>query len=113
MRHVTTLEEPAQDALDDGAKRAVLLGEALGVNAQGLADEVKRSCEVKCSADERQLLDVVADEAEKRRVLGPPWPIDLGADLHAVCAGGRDRPLRKGRRPSAERSARRRPSAIL
>lgn len=50
MRHVTTLEEPAQDALDDGAKRAVLLGEALGVNAQELADEVKRSCEVKRSA---------------------------------------------------------------
>ena len=73
MGHVTALEEPAQHALDDRTQRAVLLGEALGIDAE-------------------ELLEVLLDEAEQRRLPRPPRPIHSGTDLHAnPPAGGRVR----------------------
>ena len=73
MGHVAALEERAQHALDDRTQRAVLLGEALGVRAE-------------------ELLDVLLDEAEQRRVPRPPRPVHPRTNLHAnPPAGGRVR----------------------
>ena len=94
MGHVTARDEGAQDALDDGAQRAALLGEAFRVDGE-------------------EGIDVLANQAEQRRVLGPPGPIDLGADLHAVFAGGRGRPFREMRRPSSQACVRRAEAASL
>ena len=68
-----TCEEPAQHALDDGAERAVLLGEALRVYPQ-------------------ELLEVLLDQPEERGLPRPTRPVHPRTDLHAIpTAGGRDR----------------------
>jgi hypothetical protein len=64
-------QEPAQHPLDGGAEWAMLLGEAVGVDAE-------------------KLPDVLLDEAAQRRLARPPRPVDPARDLHAQPeAGGR------------------------
>ena len=55
MLDQATCEEPSQSPLDDGAERAVLLGEALRVHPQ-------------------ELLQVLLDETEERKLPGPTRP---------------------------------------
>jgi hypothetical protein len=78
-----TCEEPAQHALDEGAERAVLLGEALRIDAQ-------------------ELLEVLLGQPEERELPRPPRPVHPRTDLHATPrAGGRDRRASRRRAPCA------------
>ena len=80
-----TCEEPAP--VDDGAERAVLLGEALRVHTQ-------------------ELLEVLLDQPEERGLPCPTRPVHPRTDLHAIpTAGGRDR---REPRTTAPRTAGRR-----
>jgi S1/P1 nuclease len=63
----------SEHALDDGAQRAVLLGEALRVHTQ-------------------ELLEVLLDEPEERGLPFPTRPVHPRTSLHAIqTAGERDR----------------------
>src|SRR5262245_49772867 len=69
MLDQATGEEPAQHALDDGAERAVLLGEAPRIHPQ-------------------ELLEMLLHEPKERGLPRPPRPIHPRADLHATPTAG-------------------------
>jgi hypothetical protein len=57
-------QEPSQHALDHGPERAVPSGELLWIHAQ-------------------ELLEMLLDQSEKRRLARSPWPVDPTGDLYA------------------------------